>query len=457
MKSQPRPGAVALVVGGGPAGSATALHLARLGHAVVLVEASSHDDFRAGETLPPAAAALLRSAGVWERFAAQGHTPSQAVLSAWGSADLGERHFLFEPLGAGWHVDRGRFDSMLCTAAEEAGAEVHRAARVASLSREERGFRARVEAAGASAEIEARFVVDATGRASWAARALGAVRAAYDRLVGVIAVLSPAASREPTREALLLEAFEQGWWYSVPLPGGSLLAAAMVDADDLARSGRRPIVFWREALARAPHTSRRVAGFRGPEAVRVRKASTERLSRAAGPDFLAVGDAAASFDPLSSQGICKALSDGERAARAIDARVQGDERAFEEHAARAAAEVERHLRERLHHHGAETRWPDALFWRRRRPLDPRDRALTLDPHGVIERRAAELTVEEQAVFEGTLPIGEAERLCGLCRARAPAHEVVGRYQRSAGVRVPDRDVIHALQALLRLGAVVRVG
>lgn len=44
--------------------------------------------------------------------------------------------------------------------------------------------------------------------------------------------------------------------------------------------------------------------------VRVRPAESSRLDRAAGEDWLAVGDAASAWDPLSSQGVYRALVTG---------------------------------------------------------------------------------------------------------------------------------------------------
>src|SRR5438093_3141498 len=57
-----------VIVGGGPAGSAAALALARAGRSVAVLERSRYEQARIGETLPPRARVPLAQLGVWERF-----------------------------------------------------------------------------------------------------------------------------------------------------------------------------------------------------------------------------------------------------------------------------------------------------------------------------------------------------------------------------------------------------
>ena len=76
-----------------------------------MIEKSHYEQARIGETLPPAARPLLMRLAVWEPFLAAGHLPSPGVLSAWGDDELYQTHFIFNPYGQGWHLDRQRFDS----------------------------------------------------------------------------------------------------------------------------------------------------------------------------------------------------------------------------------------------------------------------------------------------------------------------------------------------------------
>ncbi len=357
-----------IILGGGPAGLATALGLAREGRSTLLLERSRYDDWRVGETLPPEVLVVLARLGVWDRFREAGNTPSNGILSAWGSSDLYDNDFISNAYGTGWHIDRKRFDAMLASAAEEAGAQVWRGARARAVSRCGRGWRVVIEHATVPREAEAQILVDATGRAGWIARSQGSRRRAYDQMIGLIGVLAPEASASPTVPVLLLEAAEEGWWYSAPLPDGSLLVAYMTDAGYLAGSGVCRMEFWKEKLGRTTHTASRAWGLRPPAEVRVRSAGSSLLEKITGPGWVAVGDAASVYDPLSAAGIGKALHGGLHAARAIHEHLSGNQAGLHEYAASIGEQFETYLKQRRHYYRKETRWPQNSFWQRRQAL-----------------------------------------------------------------------------------------
>jgi flavin-dependent dehydrogenase len=80
---------------------------------------------------------------------------------------------------------------------------------------------------------------------------------------------------------------------------------------------------------------------------------------------LAVGDAAIAFDPLSSQGILKAMESGWRAAEVVADVLQGHMNALPHYSEWMEAEFARYTQSYFHYYSRVTRWPDAIFWRRR--------------------------------------------------------------------------------------------
>src|SRR6187401_1604518 len=97
-----------VVVGGGVAGCAAAIAIARTGRSVVVFERTGYEQTRIGETLLPRARGPLAQLGVWQQFERDGHLPASGSLAAWGSEELQENQFLFSPYGNGWHLDRRR-------------------------------------------------------------------------------------------------------------------------------------------------------------------------------------------------------------------------------------------------------------------------------------------------------------------------------------------------------------
>lgn len=350
------------VIGAGPAGSATALTLARAGASVVLFEKEISSGWKIGEGLPPAARPILQQLGVWERFVADNHLPSYGNCSAWGSSELVDQSFVFNPHGHGWHLDRSRFDRMLLDAAIEAGARlVPRSSGVPPTFHESEKIRS--ERAGETPVLpaNAHFVVDASGRSSWFARRQGARRINHDTLVGAAALLSADGALADHDSLTMVEAVADGWWYASLLPGEKLVAVFLSDADLHAARTAATVEGWRSLLAETEHLRKRVErhNYRIEVAPRVVSANSSRLDVVTGDSWLAVGDAAAAFDPLSSQGIVTALESGIWAAEAILAGV------LKQYSERLEQMFAVYLANRNFYYSQERRWPASTFWRRR--------------------------------------------------------------------------------------------
>jgi len=363
------------VIGGGPAGSAVALALARAGVSVLMVDRGDAGAHMVGESLPPAATPLLRELGVWEPFLADGHLPSYGNRSVWGGPEPDDRDFFSHPEGVGWHLDRPRFDAMLSGAAERAGAAIVHRTRALQCHRGPGGaWRLDLSAAGRRTSVRARIVVDASGRARLLARAEHAAGAAYDRLVGVVGVLVPGDTLGADEDSFtLIEAVRDGWWYAARVPGDRLVVAYMTDADIAAAGCARTADGWTAALAGTRHIRARVAayGYRLGTAPRLVATDSSHLREVGGDGWWAIGDAAAAHDPLSSCGLTTALTGGMQAARAILAcgsapNVGADDLNGYTRWMRHMYAV--YLAQWLSYYALEQRWPDAPFWHRRHAL-----------------------------------------------------------------------------------------
>jgi flavin-dependent dehydrogenase len=356
-----------LVVGGGPAGSAVAITVARRGLSVLMIERSRFDAPRIGEHLTPGAQPAIRVLGAARDLASGSHAPCAGIHSAWGSDDLYARDYMFSVHGHGWNLDRARFDAALARLADEAGATVLLGTQLSKLHTGDHGWIGCLKGdARGNVTVEARFLVDATGRTAAIARRLGSRRRLQDRLVALCG-RTPFVQRENEADRrLVIEATPSGWWYVAPLPNGGCMAVFFSDSDLLPR-GLAASTIWAGSLGSTRHARIAVpAGIPVPTIQRC-GAHTSILEPMSGESWLAVGDAACARDPLSSSGIPSALQSGTAAADAISRSLAGETSALEQFTSSARSDFARYLVERQYFYTRERRWQDAAFWRRRAP------------------------------------------------------------------------------------------
>ena len=293
--------------------------------AVLVVEAGRYDAERIGEGIPPDTRVLLQRLGIWEDFLKEGHDPCLGSCSSWGTDELGYNDFLFNPLGNGWHLERKRFDAFLARESVESGVELLTGTRFEDGEPLDDGYRLRLTGDdGTSSTVIARFVVDATGMRSAFARRRGAKQLFLDQLICVYGFFEREAATEFSR-LTMLEAVEYGWWYAAKLPNGRVAVAVASDAEIIKHAALRSPDNWLAYLARTKHVASRLTNCRFfPHSLRICPAPSFVLDYPGGDRWLAVGDAASAFDPISAQGIYKSLLDGLDAAESIVALFAAD-------------------------------------------------------------------------------------------------------------------------------------
>jgi flavin-dependent dehydrogenase len=277
-----------IVVGGGPAGSATAIACALRGLRVILFERDSFRRERPGETLHPGIEPLLAQLGVADRLATVVGARHAGIWIEWGGARR------FEPFGAdasgpwtGFQVWRQDFDALLLTRARETGVTVCQPAAVTGM--DETGA-----VATSTGCATARILVDATGRARWLARSLGI--ASPVRSPRLLARYGYARGHCPARDtAPALVGDAAGWTWT------AMVRAHTYQWTRLVFDGRLPETDWlpQEFVGLTP-----LGPSRGADV-------TWRLAdEVARPGWFIVGDAAALLDPASSHGVLRAIASG---------------------------------------------------------------------------------------------------------------------------------------------------
>ncbi|QPC42876.1 FAD-dependent oxidoreductase [Kaustia mangrovi] len=279
------------VLGGGPAGVTLAVDLARSGIPVALVTVR-----RPGgriEGLSDRVAAGLEAHGLEHARAAMGAMVRRRV--AWGTPP--------EARNSEYVTARDAFNDALLADAEQAGVTVIRLGRGGPECErlpEGAGWRvACLPQAGAPCTLEARFLVEARGRAA-------PKPAAWVRRGPETTALVTEAEIPDTDSFTMVEAFGDGWAWSVAAGGRAVLQIFVDSAGGLPKRGGLEALF-ADCVKRLSQAGREIgsAGWTMPPQARN---ATPYLSRPLiADDAIRIGDAALAVDPLSGHGVFEAL------------------------------------------------------------------------------------------------------------------------------------------------------
>jgi len=309
----------AIVVGGGPAGAATALLLARGGASVLLLDRARFPRHKAcSEYLSPATTPILERLGVLAAVERAAHAelygmtvvaPSGAAMSGRFAADHGHA----PPRPYSFAVSRAIFDMMLLRAAAREGAVVREGATVEDLVWD-RGAVAGVVVRSGNVErvtCNARVIVGADGLHSVVARRLGLVRTSPPRRVAFTAHVAHVDGVDGMGE---LHVGRRGYVGLGPI-GEDVTTVALVVPLAVVRG--RTQDFRRDFFAELERYPRLAGRFGRRHLVRDVLATGPFAQWARRPvvdGALLVGDAADFFDPFTGQGIYSALRGAELAA-----------------------------------------------------------------------------------------------------------------------------------------------
>lgn len=210
-----------LVVGAGPAGTALAIRLAQAGLQVGLVEREPEAALRPGECLSPEALPALAALGHADLL--DDSTVARrccGVQSIWLTSEPVFRDYFCERAAHGAFLERRVFDARLRERAAALGITREDDVRVTHADFADDSITLGGRRGEHPWRGQARFVVDATGKASCIARLGGARRQRLSRQVAVAARLPRGGSELADTEWLLIEADAQGWWSGATTASG---------------------------------------------------------------------------------------------------------------------------------------------------------------------------------------------------------------------------------------------
>ncbi len=307
------------IIGGGPAGSAAAILLARAGHRIVLCEKESFPRFKIGESLLPHSLELFDKLGVrdeLERHAFPKH--GGEIATACGRR---VQRFYFEKAlqlshRTAYQVERAWFDKMLLDHAAASGAEVRQPCTVTDIACDREGVTLQTD----SGEIRASYLLDCSGRNAVVGSHFDLKRR-YDHLQKFsVYAHYEGVQRDEGRDGTLtrLVRGKRCWFWLIPIDARRTSIGVVMDIADFRAARTSPQAALENAIATAPLMRSRMAAARRTTEVHAVGDYSYRNTRLHGHRWMLAGDAAGFIDPIFSTGVFLALHTGEQAASVLD-------------------------------------------------------------------------------------------------------------------------------------------
>jgi FADH2 O2-dependent halogenase len=358
------------IVGSGFAGSLLARVLAVIGYDVVLLERGVHPRFAIGESTTPLANLSLERIAVrygladchhlathgrWlaqlpelrrglkrgftyyrhhpgEPFAECGLDSERLLVAASPEDALSDTHWL-----------RADVDHHFVQRAIDAGVEYLDRTALSAAALDEGGVRLTGRREDEAIDVEAEFVIDASGAGGFLARQL-AIPSGLERThtrsalvfshfddVRLMRDVAPSLPEGPYPDdwAAVHHLIDEGWMYSLRFDHGTTSAGFLLTPGGLTQlgaAGMEPGRIWRLLLDRYPTIGELFGGARPTMPIGFVPTVQHRLTRAAGARWALLPHAYAFVDPLFSTGIAWGLRAVERLALAFEDAADGDRR-----------------------------------------------------------------------------------------------------------------------------------
>ncbi|MDF1694878.1 MAG: lysine-epsilon-oxidase maturase LodB [Saprospiraceae bacterium] len=355
-----------LIVGGGPSGASAAISLLNYSNcSVTLVEQSDFNQTRVGEHVSASIFDLIDYLKLSKSdFEEDSFIPSYASKAYWGSDLVRTTNSIFTTEESTYQMNREKFDFKLIEVAAERGATIFprtkcihyeqladKSWKISLSHPEQKSFM-----------IHAQYLVDASGRSGNVCRKVGAPSHQYDILMGVGLFLE----RSDTYFEHILESVDLGWWYAACLPDHKMVVTFFSDADLISQNKWHQLEAWKSQLQK---TKQIKLLFDGNQALSnklwIRNAQTQMSDVRSIDRFVAIGDAAVSFDPISSMGIGFAISSACFATKHIAQELEGSAQTIDVFQEDIVRNFNQYQQIKSGYYQKEKRWPDSLFWQRR--------------------------------------------------------------------------------------------
>jgi len=313
-----------VVIGGGPAGCASATLLAEMGHRVRVLEREKFPRYHVGESLLPFTYYPLRRLGLLEKMRGSAFIKKYSVQFVSVSGKASQPFYFFsryaEDVAQTWQVLRSEFDQMVMEHARDKGATIKEEVTVTGLLREgERVTGARAQFKdGQAVEYHARITLDCSGKESFAAsRNSWRVRDPKLNKVAVWTYYKGAKRDEGIDAGATTVAFvpEKGWFWYIPQHNEMVSVGVVAEAKYLTRDGlKEPEEIFQREIGQNAWIKDHLSCGQQVGRYFITNEFSFHSKYCATEGLVLVGDAFCFLDPVFSSGLMFALKSGVLAA-----------------------------------------------------------------------------------------------------------------------------------------------
>jgi len=352
-----------IIVGRGIAGLVLSWLLDRQGiEHIVLGRKEERRVFSLGETLPPSAIPLLSSLGLKEIFEELSIRKTKGYHSIWGSEKVTDHHFNFQdPTTHGLKLDKSeimRYFEGLQREKLMYFTKIHKV-----QSSNEKGVCLDIETEQEEKTLRSKYIIDATGRNRAVLKSLNIQSKRYDQLTAYSCHL-PSVKYDQLPYGVISEAFEQGWGIVSDIINEQNVLTLFTESSNPQQSQFRDYKQWKALLLGTKALKYFLTAYSDDVKIVGADASSSMPSSVAGENWLAIGDAAMAFDPLSSHGITNVLYTANKASELLLEVLQnGRTSDFHLYDISIKKIFEGYQMAKTQLYREEKRWSDHIFWK----------------------------------------------------------------------------------------------
>ncbi|CAG9178368.1 NAD(P)/FAD-dependent oxidoreductase [Cupriavidus respiraculi] len=321
-----------LVIGAGPAGSVAAGLLRQRGIDVLVLEKEVFPRFSIGESLLPQSMEYIEQAGMLRAVVEAGFQYKNGAAFVRGDryTDFDFRDKFSPGWGTTYQVQRARFDDVLARDAVRQGAEVRFRHQVTALDVEGRGPVATVaDADGASYQVRARIVLDASGFARVLPRLLDLESPSNFPVRGAIFThvedrIPPGTfDRNKIRVSIHPEHVDV-WYWTIPFSDGRCSQGVVAEQSFLSRYAGTETERLRALVEEEPALAKLLANANWDTPARQIVGYSSNVKSLWGKGYALLGNAGEFLDPVFSSGVTIAFKSASLAVDCIAREFNGE-------------------------------------------------------------------------------------------------------------------------------------